>query len=141
MGAGPATTMPTAAAATWRPRAPRNTIAIAGSPPSIQRFRATSATPAYTAVKAKAFAPSTVPELVHRHHLADRQALREDAVEARGDDGVADLHVLGALDELETAAVVDDALDDAARARALHEGVDAAVVVVDEEHARGVTAR
>ena len=66
MGAGAATTAPTATAASSRPRLPRKTIAMAGNPPSIQRLRATSATPAYTTVSAKALAPSTVPENVSR---------------------------------------------------------------------------
>ena len=52
-----------------------------------------------------------------------------------------DLEVLRALDELEPAPAVDGAFDDAAPARALHDGVDAAVVVGHQQHARGVRAR
>src|SRR5438128_216954 len=82
----------------------------------------------------------TLTSLVDRHHPADRQPLGEDAVEPRRDDRVSDLHVLGALHVLEPAPAVDRALHDAPRPRPLHERVDPAVVIGDQEDARGVPA-
>src|SRR5262249_37203505 len=76
--------------------------------------------------------------LVDGGHPPDLATLGEDPVHARGHDHVADLDVLGALDELEAAAAVDGALDDPARARALHDRVDPAVVVGDEQHPGGM---
>src|SRR5262245_20447967 len=67
--------------------------------------------------------------LVDDRDLSHRHATREDPVRPRGDDDVARLQVLGALHELQTTSLTHRPLHDTPGSRALHDGVEATVVV------------
>src|SRR5262249_47548172 len=78
--------------------------------------------------------------LVDGGDVADRHAGREDAVETGADHQVAHLQVLGPLHEFEPAPPLDGSLHYASPAGSLDHGIDAAVVVRDQQHAGGVRA-
>jgi hypothetical protein len=82
-----------------------------------------------------------LPALVDARQLADRQAPREDPVDAGRHHDVARLEIFRPLHELEAAALGHRAFDDATGPRTLHDRVDAAVVVRDEQHAGCMGAR
>src|SRR5262245_23629932 len=79
--------------------------------------------------------------LVDSGDVAARQAGSGDAVEAAADDQGAHRHALGPLDELEPGPPFDGRLDDTSPAGSLDHRIDAAVVVRDQQHPRGVWAR
>src|SRR6185369_15680646 len=77
----------------------------------------------------------------HLDHLTDDDALGKIAVEPGGEHPIADRDVGVAVEVVHVAGPVGAALDDAAGAAALHDRVDAAVVIGEQDDAGGAVAR
>jgi len=76
----------------------------------------------------------------HLGDFADQHAARKNPVQSRGGDPITDLHVFSTLQVLHDAAVGEGAGNNAAGATTLYDGVDAAVVIGDQQYARRVRA-